>query len=115
MSKPTQKATSHHLRKSNNTINVWQTFPLIILVPSTLIVSFCILIQFFPEPSNFRAHFFRSANMSAKKEGRLSPSDPNSYARPGNTLFTMTMNGVISLGINDYTMRVLKPPYYFKL
>ena len=53
------------------------TSPVHIFVPSVLIVSFAILLHFvgFDQIRNMAGH---------KKEGRLSPTDPNSYARPGN-------------------------------
>ena len=53
------------------------TSPVLIFVPSVLIVSFAILLHFvgFDQIRNMAGH---------KKEGRLSPTDPNSYARPGN-------------------------------
>ena len=59
--------------------SLWQTFPLIILVPSLLIVSFAVFVQFFPEFVGIN----NIQKMTFKKEGRLSPLDPNSYARPG--------------------------------
>ena len=53
------------------------TLPVLIFVPSVLIVSFAVLLHFvgFDQIRNMAGH---------KKEGRLSPTDPNSYARPGN-------------------------------
>ena len=53
------------------------TSPVLIFVPSVLIVSFAVLLHFvgFDQIRNMAGH---------KKEGRLSPTDPNSYSRPGN-------------------------------
>ena len=74
-------------RESSESVGGWQTFPLIVFVPSLLILSFCIVIQFFPEQTGYKFNFF-STIMTGKKEGRLSPGDPNSYARPGKLTVT---------------------------
>jgi H+/Cl- antiporter ClcA len=74
-------------RESSESAGSWQTFPLIVFVPSLLILSFCIVIQFFPERTGSKFNIF-SAIMTGKKEGRLSPGDPNSYSRPGKPIIT---------------------------
>ena len=60
-----------------------------LLVPSFVVLLFSIFVQFYPE----KFEYFNFFKMTGKKEGRLSPNDPNSYARPGKSFDSVLSSG----------------------